>query len=144
MILTAKPDCFEANPPRMNKAVWIGLIVLGFVIWWPFGLALLAYLYWSGKMRCCHTDASRHSHDGFRKFFHTMGKECGSRRHSHSTGNSAFDEYRNETLRRLEEDQHEFMEFLDRLRRARDRSEFDQFMAERNRRPAAEGPPEAN
>ena len=58
---------------------------------------------------------------------------CG--RPERSTGNRAFDEYRAETLRRLEEEQQEFMAFLDRLRHARDRAEFDQFMAERGRRP---------
>ena len=52
-----------------------------------------------------------------------------------ATGNRAFDEYRAETLRRLEEEQREFMEFLDRLRHAKDKVEFDQFMAERGRRP---------
>jgi hypothetical protein len=52
------------------------------------------------------------------------------------TGNRAFDEYRAETLRRLEEEQREFMEFLDRLRHAKDKAEFDQFMAERSRRQA--------
>ena len=48
-----------------------------------------------------------------------------------SSGNRAFDEYRAETLRRLEDEQREFMEFLDRLRHAKDKAEFDQFMAER-------------
>jgi hypothetical protein len=57
-----------------------------------------------------------------------------------SSGNWAFDEYRAETLRRLEEEQREFMAFLDRLRHARDRAEFDQFMAERGRRPDNAGP----
>ena len=51
-----------------------------------------------------------------------------------ASGNTAFNDYRAEMLRRLEEDQKEFSEFLDRLRRARDKSEFDQFMAERDRR----------
>ena len=55
-----------------------------------------------------------------------------------SSGNWAFDEYRAETLRRLEEEQREFMEFLNRLRHAKDKTEFDQFMAERSRR--SEGP----
>ena len=55
-----------------------------------------------------------------------------------SSGNRAFDEYRDETLRRLEEEQREFMEFLDRLRHAKDKAEFDQFMADRGRR--SEGP----
>jgi hypothetical protein len=48
-----------------------------------------------------------------------------------ASGNRAFDDYRAETLRRLEDEQREFMEFLDRLRHAKDKSEFDQFMAER-------------
>ena len=58
-----------------------------------------------------------------------------------SSGNSAFDEYRMETLRRLEEEQREFREFLERLRFAKDKTEFDQFMAERRNRPAPEAPP---
>lgn len=48
-----------------------------------------------------------------------------------SSGNRAFDEYRAETLRRLEEEQREFKEFLHRLRQAKDKAEFDMFMAER-------------
>ena len=52
-----------------------------------------------------------------------------------SSGNRAFDDYRTETLRRLEEEQREFKEFLERLRFAKDRAEFDQFMAERRNRP---------
>ena len=55
-------------------------------------------------------------------------------RHLSSTGNRAFDEYRAEALRRLEDEQKEFTEFLDRLRKARDQNEFDQFMAERRNR----------
>jgi hypothetical protein len=52
-----------------------------------------------------------------------------------SSGNRAFDDYRAETLRRLEDEQREFREFLQRLRAARDKTEFDQFMAERRNRP---------
>ena len=51
-----------------------------------------------------------------------------------SSGNRAFDEYRTETLRRLEEEYHAFQEYLDRLRMAKDRAEDDQFMAERGTR----------
>jgi hypothetical protein len=57
-----------------------------------------------------------------------------------SSGNRAFDEYRTETLRRLEEEQREFKEFLQRLRFAKDRAEFDQFMNERRNQPRDEGP----
>ena len=52
-----------------------------------------------------------------------------------SSGNSAFDDYRSETLKRLEDEQREFKDFLARLRFAKDRNEFDQFMAERRERP---------
>jgi hypothetical protein len=57
-----------------------------------------------------------------------------------SSGNRAFDDYRAETLRGLEDEQREFKEFLERLRFAKDRAEFDQFMAERRDRPNGESP----
>ena len=49
------------------------------------------------------------------------------------TGNAAFDEYREETMRRLEEEQTAFVSFLEQLRRAKDKAEFDQFMSNRGR-----------
>jgi hypothetical protein len=51
---------------------------------------------------------------------------------SRSSGNRAFDEYKAETLRRLAEEQREFLAFLSRLRHARDKDEFDRFMADRH------------
>ena len=56
-----------------------------------------------------------------------------------SSGNRAFDDYREQTLRRLEEEQREFKEFLERLRFAKDREEFDQFMTERRNQSRDEG-----
>ena len=55
-----------------------------------------------------------------------------------TSGNRAFDEYRAETLQRLEDEQREFKDFLERLRHAKDKAEFDQFMTDRRQRP--EGP----
>ncbi len=54
-----------------------------------------------------------------------------------SSGNRAFDAYRAETLRRLEEEEKEFREFLDRLRFAKDKAEFDEFLANRRANPPA-------
>ena len=54
------------------------------------------------------------------------------------SGNSAFDAYKNETLRRLESEQEAFEQFLERLREAKDKTEFDQFMDERARRARTE------
>lgn len=49
-----------------------------------------------------------------------------------STGNSAFDAYRAETLKRLEDEHREFIDFLAKLREAKDKAEFDQFMEKRD------------
>ena len=56
-------------------------------------------------------------------------------RQPQTSGNRAFDEYRTETLRRLKEEQRKFQGFLARLRMAKDKAEFDQFMAELRARP---------
>ena len=123
------------------KAAWIALVVLAFIVFWPVGLALLIYLKWSGRMSCW-----KHSRSG--RWYSPEGSEArqgfggwGRRSWSRSSGNVAFDEYREETLRRLDEEQRQFSEYLDRLRSAKDRAEFDQFMTERRNRPPATEPP---
>jgi hypothetical protein len=114
-----------ARLDEMGKPAWIGLLVLSFVVFWPVGLALLAFLIWSGRMGCW-------KHAGHGRWHDRMHSAPGRwYRMQHSSGNRAFDEYREETLRRLEEEQRQFKEFLDRLRHAKDKAEFDQFMAER-------------
>ena len=62
--------------------------------------------------------------------------------HSHGlrpSGNHAFDEYREEALRRLEAEVTKCRSFLERLRAAKDRAEFDEFMRERRNRQAGSG-----
>ena len=34
----------------MSMGGWITLMVIGFVLFWPIGLGILGYLFWSGKM----------------------------------------------------------------------------------------------
>ena len=51
-----------------------------------------------------------------------------------SSGNTAFDTYKADTLRRLEEEQLQFEAFMNRLRAAKDQSEFDEFMKDRSRK----------
>ena len=60
-----------------------------------------------------------------------------------TSGNNAFDEYREHTLKRLEDEQREFHDFLGQLRAAKDRAEFDAFMADRRRRDAEPPAPPA-
>jgi hypothetical protein len=52
-----------------------------------------------------------------------------------SSGNRAFDEYRMETLRRLEEEQTELKDFQERQRHAKDKEEFDALIAQHRPRP---------
>ena len=124
MVLLDKLDEF-------GKPAWIAATILGFWWFWPVGLGLLAFLACSGRLR-----AWKHERVGT---WHNMSQTtgCGWGRRSAYTpsGNRAFDEYRTETLRRLEEEQKEFVEYLERLRQAKDKAEFDQFMAERRRPP---------
>jgi len=125
----------DAKLDQLGMGAWVALLVLGFFIWWPLGLALLAYVIWSGRMRCWRRgDVSRFGREAMRD-------PAGWWRQPPSSGNHAFDEYRSETLRRLEEEQREFKEFLERLRFAKDKTEFDQFMAERRARSNPPAPP---
>jgi hypothetical protein len=131
MPITAKLD-------ELGRPAWIAAMILGFFIWWPVGLATLAFLIWSGRMMGC---GHRYGHwEGKmermqRKMDWMRSRMGGGPSWGPSSGNRAFDEYRTETLRRLEEEQKEFREFLDRLRFAKDKTEFDQFMSERRNRP---------
>lgn len=114
---------------------WIALMVLSFIVWWPLGLAMLAFLLWSGRMG--HEWGCRSFDNRWRERMEQRRERWGGGGRGHtSSGNRAFDEYREETLKRLEEEQREFREFLERLRLAKDRSEFDQFMTERKNRPS--------
>lgn len=145
MPITAKLD-------EYGKPAWIALIVLGFMVFWPLGLAILAYTIWSGRMGCGY-DAGH----GYGRWQHKMermqrkmdwmrARMNGEATYTHgpTSGNRAFDEYRADTLKRLEEEQREFRDFLERLRMAKDKAEFDQFMAERRNRSAPEASPQQN
>ncbi len=117
------PTQAETWLDERGKGAWIAATVLGFIFFWPVGLALLAYMIWSKRM---FTGCRKSHHRGHGRM----------NRHAHraaftSSGNTAFDAYKDETLRRLEEEQKNFENFLERLRESKDKAEFDQFMDER-------------
>jgi hypothetical protein len=121
---TSNPGWFsksEAWLDSKGKGAWIAAMVLGFVFFWPIGLAFLFYMIWSKRM--FNSSCSRRN--SWKQRHMTM---------TSSTGNSAFDAYKADTLRRLEEEQMNFEAFLTRLRDAKDKAEFDQFMDERSRK----------
>ena len=121
-----------ARIDEFGKPAWIVLMILGFFAWWPLGLVILAFMIGSGRMGCWNQHGMSRWQD---KMDRMRSKVDWWGTTSPSSGNRAFDEYRSDTLRRLEEEQREFKEFLQRLRFAKDRAEFDQFMAEQRNRP---------
>ena len=120
----------------MLRPAWtpltIALMVLGFVVFWPLGLAMLAYIIWGRPPRWLQARRKQGDDDMF----------AGCRRkarHSYArTGNVAFDDWREAELerlaeerRKLEEARAEFEEYVRELRRAKDQEEFDRFMSKR-------------
>lgn len=120
----------------------IVLMVIGFIVFWPLGIVMLAYILWGQRV----PEIRRHF-EGMKSEWQGAWGGCGSRR-SYSfaqSGNAAFDDYRERELRRLdeerrklEEERREFEGFVQNLRRARDQEEFDRFMRERNSRPRSD------
>jgi hypothetical protein len=103
----------------------IAAMVLGFVLFWPVGLAVLFWILWSRR-------------NGREVELPSWVPRIGPL--TRTTGNSAFEDWKELELKRLEEEhrklaaaQAEFQGFLDQLKRAKDREEFDSFMAARNK-----------
>jgi hypothetical protein len=128
-------------PVGISRPAAIAFTILGFLFWWPVGLAMLFYMIGSGRMGCF----GRRRRAMYQQFTQDGGPwsnwktwACGPTANAPPTsGNRAFDEYKAETLRRMEEEQKDFSSFLERLRFAKDKAEFDAFMAERRTRPPA-------
>ena len=116
--------------------VTIAMMIVGFMIFWPLGLAMLAYILWGDRLESFKGDINQATD----RFSH-WGRGCGHRHRDgfrSRTGNVAFDEWRRAELKRLEEERRkldelraEFDEHLRELRRAKDQTEFDAFMAAR-------------
>ena len=122
-------------------------MVLGFMVFWPIGLAILAFKYWQRKTG--GADLQTVAAGAFNNVRSTMsgfqaqsqrgwGPSPWTRGFTATTGNAAFDEWKGAELARLEaerrrlEDAHkEFADWLDTVRKAKDREEFDRFMNER-------------
>lgn len=113
----------------------LALMILGFVLFWPVGLAALFYFLWRKKMGCNWRGQSWRPDRAFREQAFNMFNGG----MFHGSGNAAFDDYRTAVMKRLEEERRKldeeqmaFRAFVERLRRAKDQEEFDRFMADRN------------
>ena len=135
---TRKRGCGWGSMGRWSA--WeIGAMVAGFVVFWPLGLLALFLKWKNGEMWKGSADQAA-PWAGFRAP-DLSGWSAGWKNQSYGfsgSGNDAFDAYKREQLkrldeerRRLEDEQKAFRDFVERLRRAKDQDEFDRFMAER-------------
>ncbi|HEX2724714.1 MAG TPA: DUF2852 domain-containing protein [Beijerinckiaceae bacterium] len=134
---TARARC--GSPRRAWEIVGI---ILGFIFVWPLALAYLVWKLTGYPMPAeWRSWMERNFVPAFQGTFRAASP-------FQSTGNSAFDDYRRAELarleeerRRLEEEAHAFASFVEELKRAKDREEFDAFMA--RRRNGGHGPASA-
>ncbi len=119
----------------------IVLMVVGFMIFWPLGLLMLAFILWGDRWQEFRRGFPGGLNREFRFGHGPHGHHGRSSARSQSyrdSGNAAFDEYRAQELRRmdeerrrLEEERRDFEAYVHNLRRAKDQEEFNRFMAER-------------
>lgn len=103
----------------------ITAVAVAFAYFWPAGFVLAIILGWRGGF--VSQSAPQMNVDEVVERVRALSPEAKQR----SSGNASFDSYREDTLKRLEEEQDSFETFLERLRSARDKKEFDSFMDER-------------
>ena len=126
-------------------------ILLGFMVFWPIGVAMLGFKLWQ-RAAGYGAGVQSATADKWRETMRAAGQHyAGARAASgrgfgfqgRDTGNAAFDEWRaqeiarlNEERRKLEEAQRDFAAFAETIRMAKDREEFNRFMNERANKPA--------
>jgi hypothetical protein len=116
--------------------VTIAMMIIGFMIFWPLGLAMIAYILFGDRLEEFKAGMNRRT-GGFAR---NWSRDCGSARYARHTGNVAFDDWRDAEIERLEAERRkldemraDFDEHLRELRRAKDQAEFDEFMASRKK-----------
>ena len=141
---------------RMGKRRWSGLeiaVVVGsFVVFWPLGIAALAVKLtkgelWRGASEMAPPWQGFKAQEGFDRAKAWKGRW---QHDVHSSGNAAFDEYRKTQLdkleaerRKLDDERKAFADHLSNLRKAKDKEEFDRFMAERQSQQTGNQPTES-
>ena len=120
----------------------IAVVVGSFIVFWPLGIAALILKLvkgelWSGASDMAPPWQKWRDNDGF-NFAKSWQQGKGQWQSGPSSGNAAFDAYRKEQLekleaerRKLDDERKAFAEHLAKLRMAKDQTEFDRFMSER-------------
>ncbi|MBZ9735283.1 DUF2852 domain-containing protein [Mesorhizobium sp. CA18] len=139
------------NTSALIRPAWtpatIALMVIGFMVFWPLGFAMLAYIIWGDRLEGFKRDVNRATDGIFAGCRRRSEKAARWGHGSARTGNVAFDDWREKELERLAEERRkldemlsEFDEYARELRRAKDQEEFDRFMANRNKSTAPSSP----
>lgn len=154
----APTDGWSASHAPRWTPIELVAMVMGFVVFWPIGLAILGWKIWqrrSGYPGDLRSFADERI-DQMKSMFPACagrrgamqpgdwaGKRWGFAQHGGfgrpSTGNRAFDDWKSAEMARLEEErrklheaEREFADYLAHLRQARDKDEFDRFVRERD------------
>ena len=113
----------------------IAMMIVGFMIYWPLGLAMIGYIIWGDRLDMFKRDVNETTD----RLFGGL-KRRSTAFNTGRTGNVAFDDWREAELRRLDEERRklheastEFESYARELRRAKDQDEFDRFMRDRKR-----------
>jgi hypothetical protein len=120
----------------------IAAMVIGFIVFFPIGLAVLFWNIWSSRHGQWQASPAFAGMGG--AGFGQMPWSQTNRDLSRDSGNSVFEDYKKATLERLEEErrkliaeQEAFASFMDDLKKAKDREEFERFMRDREEQRAA-------
>ncbi|CAN5411507.1 hypothetical protein BH10PSE7_BH10PSE7_34470 [soil metagenome] len=109
--------------PQARKGRWTPLgivaVIAGFIVWWPLGLAAIAYILWGGSIDGLLDECIQKVRDVF-----------AARPAAPFASSEPFEVYRDTTLGRLEAEQARRADYLRRLREASDRAAFDRILSE--------------
>jgi hypothetical protein len=144
-------NCSSANRGfRGFRPLELVAMILGFVFFWPVGLAILVFKLCGGQFP--RFAGPQWEGGSWGNWGHGPWDGAGSSWgswHAPRSGNQAFEDYKRATLERLEaerrklaEEERAFADFLRELRNARDREEFDRFMQSRRQQGSGQGPTE--
>jgi Protein of unknown function (DUF2852) len=122
----------------------VAAMVGGFIVFWPLGL-LAIFLkitrgeMWPGASASLAPWANWNGWSSWTSGKPHMEKWAAKASGFSNSGNAAFDDYKRDALakldaerRKLEDEQRAFADYVSQLRTAKDRDEFDRFMAQRN------------
>ncbi len=93
----------------VGRPVLLGVMAIGFMWFWPIGLAVLAYLAWTGM----------------------LGNKGGWSFNFWSSGNSAFDKHQAEARAALEKERDDFRAYIAEKLTEKDQAEFADFSSKR-------------